>query len=417
MRILFLNPLGELGGAELSMLDLIASLLAAHRGLQVGMIAGAEGPLVERARELGAEVSVAPLPSKLSLIGDHCASGATVGDHTIAALAAKLSAAIPATAGYAALLRRRIAAFRPDLIHTNGFKMHVLGVWAAPRRVPVVWHIRDYVSRRPMMSKLMRAHVGGAASAIAISRSVAEDLGRACNSRLNVTHVYDGIDLERFSPDGPKADLDSLSAMPPANPETVRVGLVATMARWKGHEVFLRAMSFLRPSLPIRAYIIGGPVYSTVGSQTSIDELRHIAHECGVAGRVGFTGFVADPGSAMRALDVVVHASTEAEPLGRVIVEAMACRRPVIASDAGGASELINHDVDALAFRPGDVAMLTRRIRDLASDRAMRARLGAAGHAKARQSFDRARLASEVVPVYLAATARRGAVDYVHEQA
>jgi glycosyltransferase involved in cell wall biosynthesis len=153
----------------------------------------------------------------------------------------------------------------------------------------------------------------------------------------------------------------------------------------------------------VRAYVVGGALYETADSQRSTGELRETARRLGLEGRVGFTGYVEDSAAAMRALDVVVHASTEPEPFGLVIVEAMACGRAVIASEAGGAAELFSSGVDALGHAPGDAAGLARRIEELAADGGLRARLGAQGRASAEKRFDRARLATELVPIYRAA--------------
>ena len=67
---------------------------------------------------------------------------------------------------------------------------------------------------------------------------------------------------------------------------------------------------------------------------------------------MGFTGFVAHSAAAMRTLDVVVHASTEPEPFGLVIAEAMATGRPVIISYSGGAEELRVLGLEVIASRP-----------------------------------------------------------------
>ena len=155
--------------------------------------------------------------------------------------------------------------------------------------------------------------------------------------------------LRRFFPEGLTLNLDVLSGLGPAEPGTIRVGLVATFARWKGHSVFLNALSRLSASSRVRGYVIGGPIYKTTGSQHSIEALRLETARLGLAGRVGLTGFVDDTACAMRALDVVVHASTEPEPFGMVIVEGMACGKAVIASQAGGATEIFEQGVDAMA--------------------------------------------------------------------
>ena len=133
------------------------------------------------------------------------------------------------------------------------------------------------------------------------------------------------------------ANLDALAGLPPAAEGTVRVGLIATFSRWKGHDTFLRAVASLPASVRIRPYIVGGALYDTDGSQYSAIELRRLAATYGLADRVGFTGFVESADQAMRALDIVVHASTSPEPFGLVIAEAMACGRALVTSATGGA--------------------------------------------------------------------------------
>src|SRR5258708_38701834 len=90
----------------------------------------------------------------------------------------------------------------------------------------------------------------------------------------------------------------------------------------------------------------------------------------------------------MRALDVVVHASTQPEPFGLVIAEGLATGRAVIVSAGGGANELVTDGVDALTHTPGDAESLARCIERLAGDPALRRRLGAARRAAALRPFD-----------------------------
>jgi glycosyltransferase involved in cell wall biosynthesis len=180
----------------------------------------------------------------------------------------------------------------------------------------------------------------------------------------------------------------------------VRIGLLATMARWKGHTVLLEALSRIASDAPVRAYIIGDAIYQSDGSQWQVSELRAEAERLGVAGRVGFTGFVARPAEAIRALDIVVHASVEPEPFGLVIAEAMACGKAIIASCAGGPKEFLQDQVNCLTHETGNPADLALKMEQLIGDIAFRARLGAAARESAIRLFDRRRLAVEMIPVY-----------------
>jgi glycosyltransferase involved in cell wall biosynthesis len=401
MRIAFLSASGRMGGAERCLYDALASLRAAEPGLELALFVAEEGALASSAAALGVRVKVLPFPKTLARLGDAGAggpAGRTVGR---AALVLKLLLAAPAAALYVRRLRRALREFGADVVHANGLKMHVLGVRARPSaRTPVVWHVHDYVGRRPLMARLLKRYAHACAAALVNSESVGRDLHAVCGDSLRIRRLYNAVDLKTFAPEGGRLDLDGLAGLPPAAPGTVRVGLLATLARWKGHETFLRSLSMLPRGAAVRGYVIGGPVYQTEGSQFALSELRALAARLGVEDRVGFTGFVEDAAGAMRALDVVVHASTEPEPFGLVIAEGMACGRAVVASDSGGASEILRDGEDALTHPPGDTERLARNIELLARDPDLRVRLGRAGAETARRRFDRGRLAAELLPVY-----------------
>jgi glycosyltransferase involved in cell wall biosynthesis len=396
VRVAFLSASGRLGGAERVLLDLAAALRAAHPGWDLHLVVLGDGPLAERAAALGVAVHPLPLPGRLARTGD-------AGGASRLGLIGTLALAGPAGARWLRRLRKTLRGIAPDVVHTNGFKVHAAAALALPRGARLVWHVHDFVGTRRMMAGILRRLAPRASAAIAVSRAVADDVRRVCGPGLPVHVVYNAVDLTRFSPDGPRADLAAAAGMAPARDDEVRVGLVATMGVWKGHRVFVTAIDRIAGDVPVRAYVVGGRIYATAGSEEDPAFLRHMADEFGLDDVVGITGFVDDPAAAMRALDVVVHASTQPEPFGLVIAEAMACGRAVIATSAGGAAEIVDDGVDALAVPPGDAAALGEAIARLAGDAALRARLGLAGRAKAERMFDRARLAAEVEPVYRAA--------------
>jgi glycosyltransferase involved in cell wall biosynthesis len=278
--------------------------------------------------------------------------------------------------------------------------MHLLAAWAGPRRTPVVWHLHDFAARRRLTSRLLKRSAKRCAAIVANSRSVAQDARELFGDVVTVHPVWNAVDLGRFAPGGPTLDLDALSQLPAAGHDVVRVGLVATFARWKGHETFLEALSKLPASLNLRGYVIGGPVYETAGSQVALAELRARAQSFGIAARVGFTGFIADSSAAIRSLDIVVHASTDPEPFGLVIAEAMACGKAIVASRAGGAIELTEACANAVTYVPGDAQALADRIEQLARDESLRRELGASGRATAERCFTRSRMALELTPIY-----------------
>src|SRR5947209_8508718 len=119
MRVLFLNPVGQIGGAERVLL------------------APAAGPLPAAAADLGAEAEVVPLPPALAALGDSQARGA--GWRGKAGVLLRSLSVVPAAVRYASRLRAAVARFAPDVVHSNGIKTHLLSRLAVPRRIPVAW--------------------------------------------------------------------------------------------------------------------------------------------------------------------------------------------------------------------------------------------------------------------------------------
>jgi glycosyltransferase involved in cell wall biosynthesis len=383
---------------------MVASLHEQYPQCQITVILGDRGALARKLHALHVSTLLVPFPKALSLIGDAGAGGPAGAGVSYWRVVLRLAGGAPLIAAYLRRLADVISSVAPDVIHSNGFKMHLLGTWAAPHRTPVIWHLHDFVSLRPLMPQLLKLALHRCAGIIANSHSVARDLVTTLVRAPAVHTVYHAVDLNNFTPAGCRLDLDELAGMTPAAAGVLRVGLVATLARWKGHEVFLRALAMLPPER-IRGYVIGGPIYRTVGSQYSLTELRHMATALHLDGRVGFTGFVNDSAAAIRALDILVHTSVAPEPFGLTVAEAFACGRAVIASRGGGVLEIIRENQNALAHRPGDARELTAALARLLEDPDLRRMLGTAARKTAEISFTRKRLAGDLMRVYQMVTA------------
>ncbi len=396
MTIAFLSVSAEMGGSEVCLLQLLRGIRRSEPSWRLVVVVPREGALAARARNVGADVRILPLPASLARLGE---SGVRTGA-ALARTGASFVGAAATMRSYCRNLAQLLMEVEADLVHANGFKLHVLGARAARADMPVVWHVHEYVSPRPITRVLLKRHAARASVIVANSRSVENDLRSVLGADATVRTIYNAVDLDEFSPEGPMADLDELARLAPAPPGTIRVGLLATFGRWKGHDPFLRAIRQLNTRIPVRGYVIGAPLYDTAGSQYTLAELRQLAADLGVAERVGFTGFIDRPAAALRALDVAVHASIQAEPFGLVIAEAMACGRAVIVSMAGGAAELVRDGIDALTHPPGDVDALAVAIQRCAERAELRQRLGAAARQSALSRFDSAAFTADFIDLY-----------------
>ena len=400
MKLLYLNPLGQVGGAERALLDTIATVRRARPAWEIQLLLGQDGPLAAQAKGIVDQVLVLPFPPRLARLGDASLADRSVGSLQGLSVIRRFMTDGARSASYIRQLGKTIASIDPDVIHSNGFKMHVLGAWTRPARAALIWHLHDYVSSRPVTSRLLRILSRRCTTIVANSESVGADARRQLGDGVEIRTILNAVDLKRFHPDGPRMDLDVLAGLPPADSETVRVGLVATFARWKGQLTFLEALARLDPAINIRGYIVGGPLYETDGSQYTRSELQTAVRRLGLESKIGFTGFVSDSAAAMRSLDVVVHARTAPAPFGLVIAEAMATGKPVVVSFAGGARELVTPEADALVHQPGDAGGLAKAIARLAADSTLRSRLGRAGRQSAVERFDLRRAGLQMLACY-----------------
>lgn len=342
--------MGHLGGAERVLLSMLTVLRSPHSSLKLHVILGEDGPLVERVRQLGVGVTVLPLPMTLQSLGD---SGIRGWLGKLVLLGQGLYA-MPDLWVYRQQLRQTLLTLQPALIHSNGIKTHLLTSLLGPLPCPVLWHIHDFYRSRPLMAYLLRWASNRATLGLAVSQSVADEALQTLPS-LAIAVVPNRIDTQVFAP----------TANHPFPSLSVRVGLVATFARWKGQDIFLDAAAYLvrhYPHLSAQFYLVGEPIYQTQGSQFSMAEIRTRVEGLGLGDRVTLMGWQSDMPTVYRALDVVVHASTQPEPFGLAIAEAMACGKAVIAVPSGGAAEVFTPNMDAIAIPPGDAPALAEAI-------------------------------------------------------
>jgi glycosyltransferase involved in cell wall biosynthesis len=352
LRVLHLAHTAAWSGGEIALIRLVGAL---DRGKVTSLLVCAEdGPLADAARRLDLATMVEPLSRS---VRDR--RRRQVRSVTTLVL-------VPELVAYAARLARFARVAQIDVIHTNSLKAFTYGVLAGRLAgIPVVAHLRDDLGH-------IEAGAVGAVVGVLVRRlpdavvgcsSYVLSAARLAPSRSHV--VYTGI---------PGDDVASQAATRPGPPV---VGMVARIAPWKGQHVFLQAAAEVaarRPDVGFR--IVGAPMF---GEERYLRELQRLAAAEPLAGRVEFSGFVADTRAAYDRLTVAVAASVTPEPFGNVIIEAMARGLPVVAPAEGGPAEILTDGVDGLLVPPRDPAALAAAIlRLLGSPRSAAALAGEA---------------------------------------
>jgi len=376
IKILHLNPSSQLGGAEWVLHDLVTHLDRTRFTPLV--VLPKDGPLVERLRTSGVEVRVISAFQPLLGLGRY----SRWMDYVRA-----FPALLDSIRGLLQV-RRIIEDEGVAIVHAHGIKMHLLVCaltsWVKAR---IIWHLHDFVSQRKFYRLyLLLADV--CPSLIMVnSHAVAADLGTI----RNVVVVHNGVDVHTFSPNNTGSRTDGF----------FHVGIVGILAPWKGHEVFLEAARRVSQRVSqVKFWVVGDEIYDTDGHQGYRRQLEQWVSANGLQKQVQFTGFRPDVARVINSLDVIVHASVEPEPFGRILIEAMACGKPVIAANAGGVPEIVEHGINGLLVPPGDANQLAEMLLRLMSDDSERWRLAAAGRQRVEQSFSLMQQVGQIEAIY-----------------
>lgn len=393
--VLYLSPTAQLGGAEHSLLELASHLDAETFRPYIASLGS--GPLIQSAYRHGVRVSGIPIPPAFERTS---LRGARSGPLRILAGAI---AVLPVLRTVRAMCRET----RPAIVHSNGNKTHLMCIPPIVGREPIlVWHIRDFLKKGAVERIFARTANRVVDAVVANSAAVASHAVALGFKASRVHTIPNGIDLSRFTPEGAVAPIRSEFGW--AKNARV-VGVVGVLAKWKGQATFLRAARDVLRHLPnVRFLIVGGEIYRTDGHGQYQGELRQLAEELGLTSFVQFAGYRTDVPGIMRALDVVVHASLEPEPFGRVIAEAMACGRPVVSTRGGGADEIVaGTSLLESAVPRGDAAAMAAAIRSLLENPGHAKVGGIDGRRRAIEQFDIRDHSRRIQELYQSLLARR----------
>ena len=259
-----------------------------------------------------------------------------------------------------------------DLVHTNASRTTwYAGLACRMAGVSLVWHVRIAMreSFYDALLYLLSDRV------IAISNAVARRFPYP-NSRKKVSVIYNGIDPDEFhlvdaSPFRRRFKLD----------DKFVIGVVGQINPLKGQVYVIRALKQLSASFPHLHCLI-------VGSPTAYQrELERMVTDLGLETSVTFTGWQQDVREVMSALDILAVPS-HTEGFGRVLIEAMACERPVVAFAVDAVPEIIESGESGLLVPKGDLAGLVTAIRALIENRDLRQRIARNGKERVRRLFD-----------------------------
>lgn len=375
VRVAFALDSMVIGGTELNMLRQATALDPARVHLRI--LFNREGPLLDQLVATGLALERVDLVSLKS----------------------------PAALGTIRRLRRRLEEEQIEVLHAHDIYSNILGALAVRRQGST----RLVVSRRwgtthyPLHLRLANRYAYSRADMVlansaGVAASLHDDEGVPRHRIAVVPNFADAAVFARQDP-GDRAALRAALGVP--GPAIV-VGTVANLRPVKDQGTLLRAIAALPAGpIPVHAVIIGeGP---------SRGELEALARQLGIAERVHLGGAILDASRHHCAFDISVLTSLS-EGFPNTLVEAMAARRPVVATRVGGVPDAVREGETGFLVGAGDHAGFADRLWRLITDPALRAQMGNAGHTLAMSAFHEQAVIPQLEQLYhrlRAVTARR----------
>jgi glycosyltransferase involved in cell wall biosynthesis len=367
-RVMFVSHTGQVSGAELVLLDVVQPWAGASAFLFE------DGPLRQALASRGLDVTVSRWGHGLNGVRRDSSILRVVP------LVGRLCAVV---------LEVARAARSRDIVYANSQKAFVLSAIAATlARRPLIWHLHDIISGVHFGAMQRRVQVllanSCASKVIVPSQAAAAAFVAEGGHKDLVEVIANGLDVvpESQSP----AEIRQQLGLP-AGP---LIGVFSRLAPWKGQHVVLQALA----QLPGVSCIIAGD--ALFGEQAYATHLNKLVDDLGLADRVHFLGQRSDVPRLMSAVDAVIHPSIDPEPFGRTLVEAMLAGVPVISTDAGAASDILEAGKAGTLVPPDDAEALARAVRRVLSRPAELGEQLAYAVARARAHYGMARMLQSI---------------------
>ena len=375
-RVLFMDHAGVLGGAELYLLDVVEPFKHTSQVLLFE-----EGPLLDELQKRSVPACTLAAPPALLEVKKQ--------GGLIAA-----ARAVPAILQLAWRVAREAVAF--DVLFANSQKsLMVAALAGALSDRPVIWNLHDILTADHFSGLYRRLAVLCANyltdRVIVNSQATRSGFQRSGGRSGKTVIVYNGIDSRPFD----KAITEDVGALRRAMNLPVDaplVGVFSRLAPWKGQHLLIQALQDLPEA---HAIFVGDSLFD--GDDSYADHLRKMTRRLDLEERVHFLGFRQDVPRLMCAVDVVAHTSVAPEPFGRVVVEGLLARRPVVAAGAGGVLEIIEHETTGLLVPPGDSQALSAALQRLLGRPKLANQLASQGHRKAKTTFTVEHMRRDVV--------------------
>jgi glycosyltransferase involved in cell wall biosynthesis len=284
-----------------------------------------------------------------------------------------------------------------EIVYSNTLAVLLGYLFAKKNRIKHIWHVHEIIESPKIVNRIFRFLLARKSNSFTIynSRATANFWESTFEKRDNFNIVSNGLEVPTENISINKI-IEVRKNLFEVNEEIV-IGLVGRINKWKGQFILIEAFYNLTKKYTKLKLIFVG---STTENQLYIlKELTSKIKEYNIENFVKIIPFQSNINQVWHSIDIAIVPSIEPEPFGLVALEAMLARKPVIASNHGGLTEIVKHNSTGLLVEPNNVEELIKAIEILVNDENLRLEMGKKGYIRAIEEFSIQKYVSKIEKV------------------
>ncbi len=277
--------------------------------------------------------------------------------------------------------------FQADIVHIHSSHAHAIAVWSyfmGNNTDLVLSRKVDFEISKNLLSNI-KYNCSGIKKIICVSDAIKNIMQSSIGEPEKCVTVYDGIDLQKFA-----GNTNAIRKEFGIDEQKKIIVSTAALADHKDYPTFINAIEQLVGKFPFQAVVFGdGPM---------AEEIKQLVKDKNLTEYIFFAGFRSDISALLASADAFVL-SSKTEGLGSSILDAYACKVPVVATKAGGIPEIAHHQENALLANVGDAKTLAQHIEQVCTQTSVAEQLSKNAFAFV-QKFDKKIMAAKTLEVY-----------------
>ena len=364
-RILYLHAGAEMYGADKVLLELIKGLDS--KEFEAHVILPNDGVLVEALRQVGAKVSVLDYP----ILRRKYFNPKGIADY------------IRSYNFYAKQIALYAREHSIDMVHNNTAAVLEVIYLKRKLKLPLIWHVHEIIVKPKAISDFINMLMGRYADKIVtVSQAVANHIKQSPfikDSQVEV--IYNGVDNAVYYP----MDASSIREKFDIAQDALVIGMIGRVNAIKGQNDFIEAVEPLLEKNEQAVAFLAGGVFP--GEEWRLEELDKRIASSSVVSQIHRIDYYDKTSELYNMFDIFVLPSIKPDSLPTVVLEAMACSKPVVGYNNGGIAEMVVDDKSGCLVKPNRPQELSNAISLLLDSSEKREKFGRVGYQRQKELF------------------------------